>query len=213
MLSVVAARIQEQAPAPFDANQQSWDIAVIGARVEAMAEENWFGGPNWVREGVVFRCAGGAQTVECQVLDQGDFETNDLRFQLGPQEASVQIGRSSDVMLGPLQDVGGMACLVSNGTDTVLEYEIHAVYGGHHLRSLCGAVTLHGAGRQLALDLAMRRPAEGRSPFDRFAQITSVEDRSESHGYLDEFGRKDRRCKAEAVPLILIPRFKKKIIF
>lgn len=190
LIVALPATWQSEAPEPFDATRQTWNLALVGTRVDSLPQGNWIGGTDWTREGVVFRSSGTEQTVACQALDRDDFETNDLRFRLGPDGASVQIGYASDVRRGALQDVGGVACLVSNGTDTVLEYEVYGIYGGYHVIPYCGVFMLHGRGGQLASDVALRPQEEGRSPLDRFVQITSAEDQSESRGYLDEFGRK-----------------------
>jgi hypothetical protein len=184
---------QQQSPEPFDPNRQSWELPLLGARLESIPDgterRDWFGGPEWGRGGDSLS-DGDEHALRARVRHDEDFVHDEIRFRLDAQGASVQVTHSSDVLIGPLQDVGGVICLVTDGQDTTLEFEIYAVYGGYLVKPFAGVVSLHGKGRELALDRSKQLATPDQSPFDRLVRITAREDGSESHGYVDELGRR-----------------------
>jgi len=190
LLLVPLVAVQQQAPAPFDASRQSWSVGLVTAGVPALPEGDWFGGPDWRASQVTFRTAENEGDVQVQVRQDEELEMKDVRLRVTSEGARVQIEHQSDIERRPLQDVGGVVCLVTNGTDARLEFELYEISGGYYVQALAGSVALRGAGRALALELAQRPANPGASTLQTLVRVTGQEDHSESHGYVDEFDRK-----------------------
>jgi hypothetical protein len=124
-----------------------------------------------------------------QIANREEFETTDIRFKLGHEGASVQVEHASDIPMGTLQDVGGVACILTTKTATFLEYEIHGVYGAYDILSFMGSVQVEGGAGRLIAERLQNMAAEGESPEHAIATTTQV-DHTVAQGYVDKFSRK-----------------------
>ena len=151
-------------------------------------------------------------SVLVRIAESTGYQTDTVDLRLGSTGAWGNAFHLTDIPHGPITDVSGLAFLLTDGTNTVLEFELFTVSAGYlSVRAYHGRVQLGEAGTRLALIIFERSREKSETRVEEFRSydwsvehtyariFASLHDEElqeqpmvshQSHGYVDALGRR-----------------------
>jgi len=176
------------------------EVALFGKTVEKLPEGNRFGSSEWCESSedwpLEFRTTPTVEGVEVRAsFIWPGFHWEWVQLRLSESGAHADALFAMDVGMDPLRDLAGVAVLLTDGKDSVLEFEVTCSQGTYNLRPYYGRVHVGAEGVGLAKTLAARALSSPCEPFHErrsnpWQDGLSLERQITVRGYVDSWGRR-----------------------
>jgi len=176
------------------------DVALFGKVIEALPEGQLFGSSVWCEASedslLEFRSTPTPEALEVLAsFTMPGFHWEWVRLHLSESGAKGEAFFAMDVGMDPLRDLAGVAILLTDGKDSVLEFEVTCSQGTYDLRPHYGRVHVGAEGVALAKALAARALTNPCEPFherrsNEWLDEEHPERRITARGYVDSWGRR-----------------------
>lgn len=176
------------------------DVALFGKVIDALPQGQLFGSSAWCEASeyglLEFRSTPTPEDLEVLAsFTMPGFHWEWVRLRLSESGAKGEAFFAMDVPMGALRDLSGVAVLLTDGKDSVLEFEVTCTQSAYNLIPHHGRVHVGPEGVALARKLAARTLP---GPFEAFHERRSSEWPDEQHpelrftarGYVDSWGRR-----------------------